>query len=338
MCAAESILDEEYQPILPDIGDIENAAKIIYEVMRPTPQYNWPLLAKRLGCDLWVKHENHTPTGAFKVRGGLVYMHRLKQQKPDLKGVITATRGNHGQSVAYAAAREGLEAVIVVPEGNSKEKNAAMQAFGAELIVHGQDFQESVEYAGRLGKERGLHAMCPFDMTLVTGVATYALEFFRAHPDLDTIYTSIGMGSGICGIVSAREALGLSTKIVGVVSAHAPMMALSFARGEMVEHAAATIIGDGMACRKPAQDAFRIISKYVDRIVQVSDDELCVAMRAYYTDTHNVAEGAGAAPLAGLMQEKAKMQGKKVGVILCGQNVDSDQFSQVLAGTLSGEK
>lgn len=321
-------------PKLPSLEEIEAAADIIYDVMQPTPQYNWPLLSKRLGCDLWIKHENHTPTGAFKVRGGLVYMKELKEKLPHVKGVISATRGNHGQSVAFAAAREGLKAVIIVPEGNSVEKNEAMKAFGAELIVHGKDFQESVEYAGALAVERELHAMCPFDMTLVKGVSTYALEFFRAHPDLDTIYTSIGMGSGICGIVSAREALGLKTKIVGVCSKHAPMMADSVSLGEMVERPATTYIGDGMACRKPAEASFRIVSTYVDHIVQVSDEELTDAMRAYYVDTHNIAEGAGAAPLAGLMQEKAEMQGKKVGVILCGQNVDSEQFSKVLCGKL----
>lgn len=334
MCAAEPITEEDLIVALPSLQDIEEAARQIYKVMAPTPQYNWPLLAKRAGCDLWVKHENHTPTGAFKVRGGLIYMRKIKKYNPHVKGVITATRGNHGQSVAFAAKREGLKAVIVVPEGNCPEKNKAMKAFGAELIIHGKDFQEAVEYAGQLGKERGLHAMCPFDMTLVRGVATYALEFFRVHPDLDTIYTSIGMGSGICGIVSAREALGLNTKIVGVVSKHAPMMADSISLGEMVERPATTKIGDGMACRKPSEQAFRIISKYVDRIVQVSDEELCSAMRAYYTDTHNIAEGAGAAPLAGLLQEKDRMRGKKVGIILCGQNVESRQFASILCSAL----
>lgn len=330
MCAMERPLPDIECPDLPALADIEAAASLIYEVMPPTPQYNWPLLSKRAGCDLWVKHENHTPTGAFKVRGGLVYMHELKSRNPSVTAVITATRGNHGQSVAFAAARAGLRSVVVVPEGNCPEKNAAMQAFGAELIVHGKDFQEAVEYAGELGKERGLHAMCPFDLTLVKGVSTYALEFFREHPDLDTIYTSIGMGSGICGIVSAREALGLKTKIVGVCSAHAPMMADSITLGEMVERPADTKIGDGMACRKPAQEAFQIISHYVDRIVQVTDKELCTAMRAYYTDTHNIAEGAGAAPLAGLLQEKEHMAGRKVGVVLCGQNVESKQFADIL--------
>lgn len=330
MCTAENLEMNDIAPVLPSLAEIEEAARIIYDVMPPTPQYNWPLLAKKSGCDLWVKHENHTPTGAFKVRGGLVYMHELKRDNPDVKGVITATRGNHGQSVAFAASRLGLKSVIVVPEGNCPEKNEAMKAFGAELIIHGVDFQEAVEHAGRLGMERGLHAMCPFDMTLVKGVATYALEFFRAHPDLDTIYTSIGMGSGICGIISVREALGLKTKVVGVVSKHAPMMALSYERGEMIEAPATTKIGDGMACRKPAEQSFKIIHRYADRIVQVDDDELCAAMRTYYTDTHNIAEGAGAAPLAGLMQEKDKMQGKKVGVILCGQNVESEQFAKIL--------
>ena len=257
----ERLVSQTQCPYLPSLSDLEAAAKLVYGVMAPTPQYNWPLLSTRTGCDLWVKHENHTPTGAFKVRGGLVYMHELKVRDPSVTGVITATRGNHGQSVAFAAARAGLQSVVVVPEGNCPEKNAAMKAFGAELIVHGVDFQESVEYAAQLGKQRGLHAMCPFDMTLVRGVASYALEFFREHSDLDTIYTSVGMGSGICGIVCAREALGLRTRIVGVCSAHAPMMADSLALGEMVERPAHTKIGDGMACRKPAQEAFQIISR-----------------------------------------------------------------------------
>lgn len=332
MCAAETQRTDIPCPALPSLDEIEQAASIIYDVMQPTPCYRWPLLAERAGCDLWVKHENHTPTGAFKVRGGLVYMDVLKKNNPGLEGVITATRGNHGQSVAFAAARAGLKAVIVVPEGNCPEKNEAMKGFGAELIVHGADFQEAVEYAAKLGEERGLHAMCPFDMTLVTGVASYGVEFLRAQPDLDALYVPIGMGSGISGCIAAREALGLKTEIIGVVSKDAPMMALSFERGEMVEAPATTKIGDGMACRKPAEQSFQIVSRYASRIVQVSDDDLKTAMRAYFTDTHNVAEGAGAAGLAGLLQEKDLMVGKKVGVVLCGQNVESVQFSDIIRG------
>ena len=314
------------------LQDVEEAAAIVYAAMPPTPQYAWPLLAKRTGCDVWVKHENHTPTGAFKVRGGLVYMDRLKRAQPDVAGVISATRGNHGQSIALAAARAGIAATIVVPQGNSVEKNAAMRAFGAELVEAGHDFDAARETAISLAGERGLSMVPSFHRDLVCGVATYALELFRAAPPLDTVYVPIGLGSGICGTIAARDALGLSTKVVGVVSTEAPAYALSFAAGKVVPTNSADTMADGMAVRGPDAEALRIILKGADRIVKVSDAEIATAMRAYYEDTHQLTEGAGAASLAALMQERDQLAGKRVGLILSGGNIDRPLYLRTLAG------
>jgi len=312
------------------LSEIENAAAIVYSAMPPTAQYAWPLLARRTGCDVWVKHENHTPIGAFKVRGGLVYMDRLKRREPGLKGVASATRGNHGQSIALAARRNGIAATIVVPEGNSVEKNAAMRAFGAELVEAGHDFDAAREAAIRLAAERGLTMVPSFHRDLVAGVASYALELFRAAP-LDTVYVPIGLGSGLCGVISARDALGLTTKVVGVVSTEAPAYALSFAAGKVVATNSANTMADGMAVRGPDAEALEVILKGADRIVQVSDAEVMDAMRAYYTDTHQVTEGAGAGALAALMQERDRMKGRKVGVVLSGGNIDKPVYLRALA-------
>ena len=313
------------------LTDIELAAQIVYRAMPATPQYAWPLLAKRTFCEVWVKHENHTPTGAFKVRGGLVYMERLKQRAPDLKGVASATRGNHGQSIALAAARNGIAATIVVPHGNSTEKNAAMRAFGAELVEEGHDFDAARTVAQRLAEERGLAMVPSFHRDLVAGVSTYALELFQAAPALDTVYVPIGLGSGICGVISARDALGLSTKVVGVVSTEAPAYALSFAAGKVVATNSADTMADVMAVRGPDQEALDIIRKGADRICQVSDAEVMAAMRAYYEDTHQLTEGAGAAPLAALLQERERLGGKRVGLILSGGNIDRTLYLRALA-------
>ncbi len=313
------------------LEDVESAAAIVYAAMPPTPQYAWPLLAKRTGCEVWVKHENHTPTGAFKVRGGLVYMDRLKREQPGVAGVISATRGNHGQSIALAAGRAGIAATIVVPEGNSVEKNAAMRAFGAELIEAGHDFDAAREVAVRLADERGLSMVPSFHRDLVRGVATYALELFRAAPALDTVYVPIGLGSGICGTIAVRDALGLPTKVVGVVSTEAPAYALSFAAGKVVATNSADTMADGMAVRGPDAVALDVILKGADRIVQVSDAEIGAAMRAYYEDTHQLAEGAGAAALAALMQERDRLAGKRVGLILSGGNIDRPLYLRTLA-------
>ncbi len=313
------------------LTDIELAAQIVYGAMPATPQYAWPLLAKRTFCEVWVKHENHTPTGAFKVRGGLVYMERLKQRLPDLKGVASATRGNHGQSIALAAARNGIAATIVVPHGNSTEKNAAMRAFGAELVEEGHDFDAARTVAQRLADERGLAMVPSFHRDLVAGVSTYALELFQAAPALDTVYVPIGLGSGICGVISARDALGLSTKVVGVVSTEAPAYALSFAAGKVVATNSADTMADGMAVRGPDQEALDVILKGADRICQVSDAEVMAAMRAYYEDTHQLTEGAGAAPLAALLQERETLGGKRVGLILSGGNIDRALYLRALA-------
>ena len=314
------------------LTDVEDAAAIVQTAMPPTAQYAWPLLAKRTGCEVWVKHENHTPTGAFKVRGGLVYMDRVKREQPGLKGVISATRGNHGQSIALAAGKVGIPATIVVPHGNSVEKNAAMKAFGAELVEAGHDFDAAKEAALRLAEERGLAMVPSFHRDLVRGVATYALELFRAAPALDTIYVPIGLGSGICGTIAVRDALGLPTKVVGVVSTEAAAYALSFAAGKVVATNSADTMADGMAVRGPDAEALDIILKGADRIVQVSDAEIGDAMRAYYEDAHQLTEGAGAAALAALLQERERMKGKRVGLVLSGGNIDRPVYLRVLGG------
>lgn len=324
--------------MLPDLAAIEAAAETVHAVMPPTPTHSWPLLNARTGCDLWVKHENHTPVGAFKIRGGLVYMDHLRQARPNITGVIAATRGNHGQSVSVAAVRNGLTPVIVVPEGNSREKNAAMKAQGADLIVHGGDFQEALEHARVLADERQLHMVGSFDDRLVQGTATYALELFGAVDDLDTVYVPIGLGSGICGVMAARDALGLKTAVVGVCAETAPAYALSFKKGEPVSTNSADTMADGMACRVPVPAAVATINSGADRIVTVSDAAIEAAMRYYYTDTHNVAEGAGAAALAALIQERDRMQGRKVGIILSGGNIDREIYVRVLGDADATER
>ena len=310
--------------------DIEQAAHQVYQVMPATAQYPWPLLAERLGCTVWVKHENHTPTGAFKVRGGITFMHWLKRTHPSASGIVTATRGNHGQSLALAARALDLRALIVVPEGNSLEKNHAMRGFGGEVVEWGRDFDEAREEAARLAQAQGLYLVPPFHTELVKGVATYALELFTAAPDLHTVYVPIGCGSGICGVIAARNALGLDTQVVGVVSTEAAAAKLSFEAGEICETATATTFADGLAVRKPIPEAFAIYGAAAARIVSVTEDEIAEAMRVYYTDTHNLAEGAGAAALAALIQEREAMAGRRVGVILSGGNVDRAVYANVI--------
>ncbi|WP_137179288.1 threonine dehydratase [Roseomonas sp. AR75] len=315
-----------------DLPALEQAASLVHGVFPPTPQYAWPLLAQRTGAEVWVKHENHTPTGAFKVRGGITYFDRLKRERPAVPGVISATRGNHGQSLAFAGARAGVPVTIVVPRGNSAEKNAAMRAFGATLIEHGADFDAARVEAARLAEEKGLLFAPSFAPALVLGVATYALELFRAAPPLDALYVPIGLGSGICGCIMARDLLGLATEIIGVQSTEAPSYALSYAAGHVVETPTANTRADGMATRVPDPGALAMIRKGAARIVTVTDDEVAAAIRAYWQDTHNLAEGAGAAPLAALLQEKERMRGKRAATILCGGNIDLDLFrSWVLA-------
>jgi threonine dehydratase len=313
------------------LADIETAADALRPVMPTTPTHRWPLLAARSGAEVWVKHENHTPIGAFKVRGGIIYMERLKKDRPDIKGVITATRGNHGQSIAFGARRAGLAATLVVPHGNSVEKNTAMRAFGGELIVHGHDFQAAYEFAMGLAEERKLYPLRSFHPWLVAGVSTYALEMFRAVADIDTVYVPIGLGSGISGVIAARDALGLKTEIVGVVAETAPSYALSFEAKRPIPTNSADTIADGMACRVPDEAALAVIWRGAARIVRVSESEIRAAMRHYFTDTHNVAEGAGAAALAALLQERTAMQGKRVALILSGGNVDRPLFAEILA-------
>ena len=319
-------------PVLPSLADLDRASAIVHAVVPPTPQQRWPLIDARVGAEVWVKHENHTPVGAFKVRGGLTFFHELKASGATPPGVVSATRGNHGQSVGLAAARHGIKAAIVVPRGNSVEKNAAMRALGVELIEYGDDFQESLERTEVIARERGWYRFPSFHPWLVLGVGTYALEFFRGAPALDTVYVPIGLGSGICGVIAARDALGLKTEIVGVVSTHAPAYARSLASGSLISVPVTTVLGDGMSCRTPVADALDAMRGRIARVVEVTDAQLADAMRALFSDTHNVAEGAGAAPLAALLADREQMRGRRVGIVLSGGNVDRDVFARVLGG------
>ncbi|MHB1112182.1 MAG: threonine dehydratase [Acidovorax defluvii] len=315
---------------LPSLQDIEAAAQVVYRDFAPTPQYRWALLSERLGTDCWLKHENHTPVGAFKIRGGLTYFDQLARRGALPREVVSATRGNHGQSMGWAARRHGVACTIVVPRGNSVEKNAAMRALGVTLIEHGSDFQEAREHAMQIAAERGAHMVPSFHADLLRGVATYWWEFLRAVPQLDVVYVPIGQGSGACSAIAAKLALQHPVRVVGVVSSHATTYADSVAAGRVVEAPVTTQLADGMACRVADAAALAIIAPHIDHIVQVSDDEVAAAMRAIFTDTHNVAEGAGAAAFAAALQEKDRLAGQTVGVALTGGNVDADIFSQVL--------
>jgi threonine dehydratase len=315
------------------LPELEGTARLVHAAFPPTPQYAWPLLAARTGAaEVWVKHENHTPTGAFKVRGGVAHMDSLRRERPHVRGVVSATRGNHGQSLAWAGARAGVAVTIVVPHGNSVEKNAAMRALGARLVEHGEDFDAARGEAARLAGREGLEFAPSFAPDLVRGVATYALELFRGAPPLDALYVPIGLGSGICGCILARDLLGLPTEIVGVQSTEAPAYALSFARGEVVTVPSADTRADGMATRVPDPEALAIIRRGASRIVTVTDDQVAEAIRAYWQDTHNLAEGAGAAPLAALLAERDRMAGRRVGLVLCGGNIDLALFRDWVLG------
>jgi len=317
--------------LLPSLADIEAAATVVYRDFPPTPQYRWGLLSERLGTECWLKHENHTPVGAFKIRGGLTYFDQLARRGPLPSEVISATRGNHGQSMGWAARRHGVACTIVVPRGNSLEKNAAMRALGVTLVEHGDDFQEAREHALHLAQERGAHMVPSFHPDLLRGVATYWWEFLRAVPQLDVVYVPIGQGSGACSAIATKRALGHGVRIVGVVSRHATTYADSFAAGRVIEAPVTTQLADGMACRVADQAALDILIPHLDHVVQVSDAEVAAAMRALFTDTHNVAEGAGAAALAAALQERESLRGQCVGLALTGGNVDAPVFSEVLS-------
>ena len=314
------------------LDELERAAELVHTVVPPTPQYAWPKLQQRAGCTVWVKHENHTPTGAFKVRGGLVYLDRLVKRLPAIRGVVSATRGNHGQSISFAAARSGIPAELYVPVGNSPDQNSAMRTFGAKVVEIGKDFDEAKHAARRAAEERELHFIPSFHRDLVVGVASYALELFRAVSALDTVYVGVGMGSGICGLIAVRDLLGLKTEIVGVGAAKAPATSKSFTAGKPVSTATALTFADGIATREPSPEAIEVICKGAARFVEVSEDEIAEAMRVYFDDTHQIAEGAGAAPLAALMQERERMANRNVGVILSGGNIERARFAPVLNG------
>jgi threonine dehydratase len=314
------------------LAELERVMPIVRASVPPTPQYPWPLLQARTGVDVIVKHENHTPIGAFKVRGGLVYLDRVKRERPQLRGIVTATRGNHGQSLAFAGLRAGVSVAIVVPHGNSTEKNAAMRALGAELIEHGRDFDEAKEQAIKIAADRGVEYAPSFHRDFVIGVATYAYELLTSVEGLDTVYVPIGLGSGICGLIGTRDLLRLSTRIVGVVAGGANAYRLSVAAGRAVATNSALTFADGMAVRVPDASALELIRRGAERIVEVSEDEMAEAIRILFTDTHNCAEGAGAASLAALMKERDRFQGRRVAVVLTGQNIDRSWMATVLHG------
>ena len=316
--------------VLFSLEAMRRAADEVHAHLSPTPLLNWPLLSEAVGTEVWVKHENHLPTGAFKIRGGLLYLQQLKAREPECAGVVTATRGNHGQSIALAAGLVGLKAVVVVPEGNSVEKNAAIQALGAELLISGRDFDEAREVAAELASRQHYHMIASFDPALVMGVASYALELFTSAPDLDVIYAPIGLGSGICGLITARNLLQLQTKIVGVVSEQAPAYKLSFDSATLQTTSTAATLADGLACRQPDAQALAIMQGNLEHIASVSDAAIREAIRLYFRATHNVIEGAGAAPLAAALAEAAELQGKKIGLIASGANIDGELFAKIL--------
>lgn len=313
-------------------SDLQQAVEQVHRVVPPTLQFSWPQLSARVGADVWIKHENHNPTGAFKVRGGVTFIEWLKRTHPDIRGVVSATRGNHGQSQARAASAAGLAATIVVPVGNSPEKNLAMQSFGATLVEFGQDFDSAREEAGRIARDQGLYPIPSFHLELVRGVATYGYELFTSVPSLQRVYVPIGAGSGICGLIAVRDALGLSTDIVGVVSDRADSALRSVRQGQLIETESAKTFADGMAVRVPSPEALEIYSAGAAEIVSVSDDEIAEAIRILYRDTHNVAEGAGAAAMAAIIKQADKLAGKRVGAILTGGNIDTDKLVSVLTG------
>jgi threonine dehydratase len=319
----------------PTRAALEAAARVVHAAIAPTPQYCWPLLSKRVGAEVWVKHENHTPTGAFKLRGGLVLLERLKRERPDLAGVVSATRGNHGQSLAFAGRRHGVRTVIVVPQGNSRDKNAAMRAWGAELVEHGRDFDEARLHAAQLASEQGLEFIGPFMPDLVAGVGSYAMELYAGAPTLDAVYAPIGCGSGICGLIAWRDVLGLATRVVGVVSAHADCYAQSFEAGRPIETESANTFADGMAVRVPVPEALDAIRAGAERIIRVTDDEVRAAMRHFFHDSHNLVEGAGAAALAALMKDAAR-KGERFAVIASGGNIDRDKYVEALGSDPCG--
>jgi threonine dehydratase len=314
------------------LAELQLAADLVHRTVLPTPQYEWPKLSKRAGCTVWVKHENHTPTGAFKVRGGLTYLDRLRRAQPNVRGVVSATRGNHGQSIAFAAAKAGIPATLYVPFGNSPDQNAAMAAFGAQVVEFGKDFDEAKHEAQRVAAAEGLHFVHSFHWDLVLGVSSYALELFGAVRDLDAVYVGIGMGSGVCSLMLVRDLLGLKTEIIGVGAKNAPATALSFEAGKPVSTASALTFADGIATREPHPDVIEAMTRGASRMVLVSEDEMAEAMRIYFDATHQIAEGAGAAPLAALLQESQRMAGRKVGLILTGSNITRSWVSQVLSG------
>ena len=314
---------------------LDAAVALVGQVVPPTPQYRWPRLCEALGTEMWLKHEDQTPTGAFKVRGGVVYVDDVRRRREAgeaVAGIASATRGNHGQSLALSGTRLGVPVLVGVPECNSADQNRAIEAHGAELLVAGADFEETRAQVAREAERRGYELVPAFHPLLVAGVATYWLEFFTVRPDLDVVYVAIGMGSGICAAIGVRDLLGLDTEVVGVVTEGAPTWALSLEAGEVVPTDAARTWCDGVATRNPPPEAFDVVRRGAARVLRVSDEQAADACRLLFDTTHHVAEGAAGVVLAGAWQERDRLRGREVGAVLCGANVDRDVFREVLAG------
>jgi threonine dehydratase len=316
---------------LPTLEEITAMQAVVDAVVPPTPSLSWPLLNERLGATVWIKHDNHTAIGSFKIRGAVAYMDRLVGREPKVRGVIAATRGNFGQAVAFAARRHGLKAVIVIPHGNSIEKNLAMKALGAELIEHGTDFQAALDYSRELADQIGFHWISSYNRDLVLGSAVSAFEFLSERTELERVYVPIGMGTGICGMIAARDALRHKAAVIGVAAEGAPAIALSFEARKVVPHACSTRIADGLACSTPVTEALENILRGAERIVRVSDAEIEAAQREYFKDTHNVSEGAAGAGLAALFKERPSLAGRTVGTVFTGGNIDASTFLRVLS-------
>ena len=312
-------------------ADLDEATRIVREHVPVTPAYRWPLLEELTGTPTWVKHENATPTGAFKVRGGLVFVDRLHRSGRTVPGLIAATRGNHGQSVAYAGRAHDLPVTIVVPEGNSPDKNASMVGFGAELVVRGRDFQEAFEHAMALADSRGLVPVPAFHRDLVAGVATGALELQTQAGHLDSVYLPVGQGSGICAHMAVRDLLGVDTEVVGVVADRAPAHALSFASGRPVTTQHADTFVDGVATRTPVPEAVAAMVAGAARFIRVSEEQAEQAMRLLWRTTHQMPEPSGALALAGLLADPARAAGATAAVVMTGGNCDTELVRRVVA-------
>lgn len=318
----------------PSFEDALRARELVMQHLRRTPTWSYPALSRELGCELFIKHENHQPIGAFKVRGGISLMASLSDLERG-RGVVAATRGNHGLSLAYAARLFGTRAVIVVPHGNNPEKNEAMRALGAELVEYGRDFDEACQQAERLVASQGLRYIhSAEEPAMLAGVASLGIELFEDVPDLDYVFVPVGLGSGICGICLARGVLSPRTQVVGVQAERAPSIYLSWKQKRLVTTESADTFADGLATRVPAELTLEVIQRDVADFVAVGEGAIAWAIRDLLRYTHNLAEGAGAAPLAAIRERRDWVRGKRVAMIMSGGNIDTATLKRVLDGEI----